>query len=319
MKKKNVRIDLITIDAGTQHRQLDEDVVRRYLGLMADGVEFPPVEVVSDGVNFWLWDGFHRYGCAYRRADKTITAFVTKGTFRDAIWLSFSANREHGLPRQRGIAKTIIEQILADKTWSKKSLSAIARHVGVTKQYVSQIKDELTQEKVSTKPPKTGQNDDSEPKTAQGSTSLPLSRANEIEVETKTGIPYTQRSQEKEKRTVEPPKDNVGRIIPEHLRGLYEDRKTIRHFVTDLARIRDGVIEHVDERDPVFSLLNTTAFQANYENLRRTLKSAMPYAVCPICGGDGKQVDGQRCRTCEGFGLLNEPTYKHRLAKGAKR
>jgi hypothetical protein len=110
---------------------------------LQDVVEFPPIEIVSNGVNFWLWDGFHRLECARRRDQKAIAAYVTKGTLRDAIWLSFSANREHGLPRQKGVAKQIIEKILMDKSWSKKSLSAIAKHVGVTRQYVTQVRDEF--------------------------------------------------------------------------------------------------------------------------------------------------------------------------------
>jgi len=144
MNTRAIRLDLISLEEGTQQRPLDEDVVSRYLSLMADGTKCSPVEAVSDGVNFWLWDGFHRCECAYRRGDKTIAAYVAKGTLRDAIWLSFSANRDHGLPRQRGVAQKIVEQILTDKAWAKKSLSAIARHVGVTQGYVSQIKGNLS-------------------------------------------------------------------------------------------------------------------------------------------------------------------------------
>lgn len=304
--KKNIRLDLISVDAGTQQRPLDEDVLSRYMALMTDGVEFPPIEVVLDGVNFWLWDGFHRLECARRRGQKTIAAYVTDGNLRDAIWLSFGANKEHGLPRQKGVAGEIIGKILTDTSWSKKSLSAIARHVGVTKQYVSLVKGELVKAHRSSTLTIDDKNRVSELKTAQGSSTLPLSRAPEIEVKTKTGIPYTQRSQEKKQKVQEEPKDAVGQVIPEHLQELFEGRKVIWQFISDLARLRDSVNKHIDMRDQTFSLLNITAFQANYENFRRTLKSAMPYAVCCYCGGE----DSKNCKACQGFGLLNKDTYE---------
>lgn len=304
MNKQKIRLDLVTVDAGTQQRPIDDEVLSRYLLLMADGVEFPPVDVVSDGPNFWLWDGFHRLECARRRQQQVVSAYVTKGTLRDATWLGFGANKAHGLPRQKGVARKIVAAILTDSSWSKKSLSAIGRHVGVSKQYVSLVKEELAGAEVSSKPPKVGKSGDSEPETAQGSSTLPLSRAGEIEVETKAGIPYTQRSQEKEHKPDEP-KDGVGRVIPEHLRDLYASRSVILKLVNNLSQIRDTVTAGVDAKNQAFALLNQSRFQVDYMNLRRTLKSALPYAVCPYCGGDGDS-----CTACHGLGLLNKHSYE---------
>ena len=301
----HIRLDLISVDAGTQQRPLDEDVLNRYMALVADGVEFPPVEVVTDGPNFWLYDGFHRLECFKRRKQKAISAYVTEGTLRDAIWLSFSANRDHGLSRQKGVAKHIIEQILTDSSWSKKSLTAIAKHVGVTKQYVSLVKDELAQAHLSSTLPIDAKNGDSEPKTAQGSSTLPLSRAKEIEVQTKSGIPYTQRSQEKEHRAAEPLKDMIGRVIPAHLREVYQGREVIAGFVRDLTKLKNDLMKHVEARDPVFGLLNVTAFQAEYETLRRRIKFSMPYSVCVYCGGDAGD-----CTACHGFGFMNKQSFE---------
>jgi hypothetical protein len=229
----DVRLDLVMVDAAIQQRPIDEAVISRYIALMQDGTDFPPVELVFDGKDHWLWDGFHRYQCARKLGRTMLSAHVTNGTKRDALWLSFSANKAHGFPRQPGVARKIIETILTDKSWSKKTLSAIARHVGVTKQYVSKIKDELL--------------------TAQGSTSLPLSRSNEIEVQTKDGIPYTQRSQEKEHRSREPLKDAVGRVIPEHLQAVYIGQSVIKALIGDLTGIRDSVVKHLDTRGTLFS------------------------------------------------------------------
>ena len=303
---KDIRLDLISIDAGTQQRPLDDEVLKHYLNLMQDGVEFSPVEVVSDGPNFWLVDGFHRYRCAQERGQKSISAYVTKGTLRDAIWLSFGANTTHGLPRQKGVAKNIIEHILTDKSWSKKSLTSIAKHVGVTKGYVSQVKDALSAHGFSTKPideekpPSETKNEGAAPTTEPD-----LQRDEEIEVE-RGGTKYEQKSQEKEHKADEPPKDAVGRVLPERLRELYEGRTVIKEYLSELSRVKDGVMKRIEMRDPAFSLLNITAFQVNYGNLRRTLKSALPYAVCCYCGGE----DSKNCKACQGFGLLNKDSYE---------
>ncbi len=337
MKKENIRLDLILLKEGTQQRPLDEDTLSRYENLMADGLEFPPIEVVSDGVNFWLWDGFHRVECAKRRGDKTIAGYVTEGTLRDAIWLSFGANKAHGLPRQKGIARKIIETILTDSSWSKTSLSAIARHVGVTRQYVGEIKEDLSAHGASTCT--IDENGDSESKTAVQDEQRPtVQRDDEIEVK-RGGTTYKQKSQERPRRRrggpysrirkevlarlsahdddgdSGPPKaclepgerDSVGRVIPEHLRRVYQDRVVIQGFVNQLTDLKKDIIGQIDIlHDPVFTLLNITAFQANFENLRRTLKSAMPYAVCCYCGGE----DSKNCKACQGFGLLNRDSYE---------
>ena len=301
-------LQLITFDAGTQQRPIDPDVVLQYLSLMQDGVKFPPVEVVSDGQKFWLTDGFHRYRCARERGEKGIAANVTSGTLRDALWLSFSANRQHGFPRQPGVAGRIIVLIFADATWSTKSLSAIARHVGVTRQYIAKIRDEIIRttpgEQVNLGKP-AEEDADSEPETqAHRATSCTIDRAEKVEV-TRRGTTYRQRSQEKERKPVRPPTDGTGRVIPDHLRQLYAGQSIIKSLLRDLSCIRDSVKGHLDDKDPTFTLLNVTRFQADYENLRRTLNSALPYAVCPYCGGDAKD-----CKACQGFGLLNKHTYE---------
>ena len=55
-------IAVIRLDGGTQPRAgIDQAVVEDYANDMAaNGDEFPPVQVVYDGAEYWLWDGFHR-------------------------------------------------------------------------------------------------------------------------------------------------------------------------------------------------------------------------------------------------------------------
>jgi hypothetical protein len=115
----------------------------RYCELTEDGATFPPVDVVYDGTDYWLWDGFHRLEAAKRKGSQYISANVSIGTQRDAVWLSYSANKTHGVPRPPGTVKRIIEQILCNPAYSSMSITQIADHVGTSRRYVQLVKNEL--------------------------------------------------------------------------------------------------------------------------------------------------------------------------------
>ncbi|NIP22274.1 MAG: ParB N-terminal domain-containing protein [Phycisphaerae bacterium] len=130
--KKQLFLKDIWIDGKTQQRPVEDKVVARYAALMKDGSVFPPVEIIADGKSNYLWDGYHRVAAARKLGKKYIEANIKEGTQRDAIYLSFSANKTNAFPRQPGTAKGIIEKILKDEEWSKISTREIANHVGVT-------------------------------------------------------------------------------------------------------------------------------------------------------------------------------------------
>ena len=70
-----INIDIIHIGAGTQSRaEINEQVVSEYAEAMDNGSIFPPVQLYSDGVNYYLVDGFHRYHAHRRLKKKTINA-----------------------------------------------------------------------------------------------------------------------------------------------------------------------------------------------------------------------------------------------------
>jgi hypothetical protein len=135
-----VNLDDIRIDGGTQQRPLSQEALDAYEERRRGGEEFPPLQTVFDGMHHWLWDGFHRYHVARKVSDTTVAVEATEGTQRDAVWLSFSANKSHGVPRPRGCATEIIRKILADPEWRKVPQAEIARHVGVSAMLVSKVR-----------------------------------------------------------------------------------------------------------------------------------------------------------------------------------
>src|SRR5690606_14555740 len=141
---QQIELAKIRLDGGTQPRaEIDTELVSEYRDRMADGDTFPPVEVVFDGTDYWCWDGHHRVLAARRTGDNAIVANVRQGTQRDAQWLSFGANKEHGKRRDRGDVRRALEAILTDEEWSKTPQTKIAKHIGTSQGYVSDVKSYL--------------------------------------------------------------------------------------------------------------------------------------------------------------------------------
>ncbi len=283
-KNKDIRLnqsilmDLIRTDGCTQHRLLEPEFQAHYGTMMEAGIEFPPIELVFDGKDYWIWDGFHRFWASRDIGRKEIIANVKQGSLRDAKWLSFSANKDHGIPRPLGFAKIIIERIAEDPKWRKKKQQAIADHVGVTQQCVSkimrQIKAELSQVKnqntTVVKRTGGGEHEDSDEKSSDS------------------------------KRKVF--KDNLKQPVPDKLQELWIGRTTIQDFIGTLDEIKNEVKRMFEVRDKRLTYLQKTTFEADIGNLRRLLKGAVFHAVCPACGGS-------KCKLCKNLGLMPKRIY----------
>lgn len=149
---KEVSFLQIRTDGGTQPRgELDQEVVAEYAEKMKAGVIFPPIIVFHDGSNYWLADGFHRtFGFKKAFSHKgAMRAEVHRGTQRDAILYSLSANAAHGLPRSNEDKRRAVLTLLRDPEWSLWSDGAIAEKAAVTQPFVSKLHRELDAEKAA--------------------------------------------------------------------------------------------------------------------------------------------------------------------------
>ena len=296
MATKSIPIKDICLDGGTQQRAVDDDVMKRYSALLADGVKFPPVSIVTDGKNNYLWDGFHRYFSNLKLKRKYIEAFVETGTRRDAIYLSFSANKENAFPRQPGTAKGIVEKILKDKEWAKMSISAIARHVGVTESYFKKIQSDLKNQANSGE--KRGVNSsplkpDSKPKNQLNRAKTRTIKRGGTECEVK--VP--------EKKVL----DSTGKQVPEHLVKYFERANEYRGMIKQLNGMLKTVREGKEAGDLFYRYIKIENLTAEIANVKRIFRFALPYAVCRYCGADENNAE---CRACDGCGFVNEMTYK---------
>ena len=296
MATKSIPIKDICLDGGTQQRPVDDDVVKRYAALMKEIEQtknkdkFPPVEIINDGKNNFLIDGYHRVAAARKNSKIYIEAYVVNGTRREAIFLSFSANKKNAFPRQPGTVKGIVEKILKDEEWAKMPQSEIARYVGCTHQFVSRIQAE--QEKLSC-----NQLQDRTPKPGQKQGKLKPKTVNvkrgKSEYEAK--VP--------EKKVL----DSTGKQVPEHLVKYFERSNEYRGMIKQLNDMLKTVRKGKEAGDLFYKFIKIENLTADINNVKRIFRFALPYAVCRYCGAD---ENNDECRACGGAGFVNEMTYK---------
>jgi ParB-like chromosome segregation protein Spo0J len=141
---ERIGIELIRLDGGTQPRgKLRQQQIKSYADDMRAGMVYPPVEVVYDGQEYWLWDGFHRVHASRLLGLSDIDANVTAGTQADAQWHSYSANRAHGLQRSNEDKRRAVQAALRHPQGSGRSDREVAEHVGVYFETVAKYRKEL--------------------------------------------------------------------------------------------------------------------------------------------------------------------------------
>ena len=300
MAIKNVPIKDVCITAGTQMRPVDDSVMLRYKALMAEGVKFPPVSIVTDGKNFYLYDGFHRYFAHLRLNKKYIEATIENGIRRDAIYFSFSANKTNAFPRQPGTAKGIIEKMLKDEEWAKMPQTEIAKWVGVTQGFVSKTLAEMMKQTEAKKQADTK----SYPITSNtiepaSEPEKEVSRSKTVKVK-RGDSEYDQKVPEK--KTL----DSTGKQVPEHLVKYFERANEFRQVIKQLNDILRTVRTGQETGDLIYKFIKIENLTAEIGNVKRIFRFGKPHAVCGYCGGDEKNDE---CRACGGAGFVNEKTY----------
>jgi hypothetical protein len=135
----------VRVDGTTQARRAtNEALVMEYADRMAAGDVFPPVDLFFDGVTYHVGDGNHRLLAAQRLGLDAIAVLVHGGTQVDALWFALGANRTHGERLTGADRKHAIK--VAIQAFPERSGAEIARHIGCSHQWVSDVKNELRAE-----------------------------------------------------------------------------------------------------------------------------------------------------------------------------
>lgn len=143
-KHDNIRIDALRLDGGTQPRQgINAAYVTELAESIVEGATLPPVEVIYDGANYWLYDGFHRVAAHQQAGILIVDANIHQGTQADAQWRSYAANQTHGLRRTNEDKERAIKAALCHPNGVTMANREIARHLGVDHKTVGSWREKM--------------------------------------------------------------------------------------------------------------------------------------------------------------------------------
>lgn len=145
MKATPIPINLISLEGNSQSRaKTDRSTVEEYAQAWRSDADFPPIDLFTQGKVYYPGDGMHRILAAKRAGRAAILAYVYRGDARDAFLHGCASNQTHGLRRTNADKRHMVSRMLNDLEWVKWSDRRIAEKCGVSAQFVSNVRGELS-------------------------------------------------------------------------------------------------------------------------------------------------------------------------------
>lgn len=295
---KDIKLDRIRIDGGTQFRELDMDHVAelRRAEEIQPGV-LPKVIVYFDGKDHWLADGFHRYHVYLELDRKTISSEVREGTKRHAVLHACGSNARHGKPRTNTEKRGVVEFMLKDKEWGLKSVNWIAQQCVVSHALVTEVQKEIAAETGVPRSTAVETKDGRKMETAK------IGSAMKEKAEAKKVDPLPAR----EVKAAEPSAKPVPMVESPTLPRGTETFDGMLNLLTNLTKSVHLVAGDGVDMDPLpggfWLAQNLQKVEADLRNLRNTIRFCRPYQVCPHC-------QGKQCSACKGQGWVTEQIWE---------
>lgn len=315
-RPRKVMIEHIEYDSENQARErLDNETVAEYAEAMERKEKLPPIVCYHDGSTYWLADGFHRYHAARKRGEKYTEAQVIKGSRDDARWHAAGANTQHGLKRTNADKAKAVRLALALRP--NLSDNKIAAHCGVSPTTVGTIRrgGSTIQVGKSVTPAETLRTgaDGRTINTANiGRRPDPREQATQSPAEPSDPWHASEEGDEPAaapaRRTgakPEPLRDATGTVVPDEIAEAFQDHKDeVNALLSSLGALKSETLrkDGVDGYHRVQFRIIAAAFDTIASTLRL---SALPYAVCPYCGGKNKH-----CQACRGTGFIGRAHYE---------
>lgn len=143
-EQTTIHIDALRLDGGTQPRDgLDAVYVTELAQALHDGATLPPVAVMYDGANYWLYDGYHRVAAHRESNFLLVPATIHQGDQQAAQWESYAANQSHGLRRSNDDKRRATLAALRHPNAATLSNREIARHLGVDEKTIRTWREKL--------------------------------------------------------------------------------------------------------------------------------------------------------------------------------
>lgn len=335
MERLRVRIADIDTDADTQSRvEWSDETVKEYEALVRAGVELPPVELVTDGENYWPWDGRHRLAAYLAAETEEVCANVQTGTLALARWLACSANKAHGLKRTNDDKRRAVEMALTIRP--NLSNYAIAEHCGVSDEMVRLCRKSLPTVGSGKSLPTVGSGtgkrtgrDGRTTNTANIGKKKPKGNGEEVSREEGEAVlnghagaavsPPATEGENEAVRAAAPVLDELGQAVPEALRAGYAAREPMLEIAKELRAVARRVSDLCKDEPGAYALrkacrLKTTdTGEKESQTFRleplwsalKLIESAAPFTLCPHCWDVHPGRAGPRCEACVGSGVVD--------------
>lgn len=316
VEARMIPIGQIRIDGGTQPRtEINNQAVDEYEEAWEEGASFPPIEVVYDGKDYWVWDGFHRMHAYKRTRLMQVMANVREGTLADAKWLCLSANLTHGLRRTNADKRAAVEEALKQK--ADLSDRAIADHCGVSAPFVATVRGELqdqsTVNRLQLDTPRLGRDGRTRDITNIGKKAPEQKPA--ADPTQPPPVTVEEDAEPGEVPTEAPVYDSVGILLDDRSKMVFlpflELFKHARRNYMELQRVLDAMTRTeggrwLAETLQVYQSGGKDSFRSRHlKNLWTDLKTTIPYAsVCPYCHHKKPGAFERTCNSCYGTGCV---------------
>jgi len=293
--------------------ELNLEVVSEYAARMLAGDKYPPITLYQVGNDLLLTDGLHRLQAVKRNGGESILAIIYPNADYDAaLCAALQANTKHGLRRSRADKQVAVE--LALKRWPNYSNAYIARLVQVDDHTVASVRAllERTGELKSFKrriakdgrllPPvqptrhPTACDHDKNP-TIQSPCMLLAAKTEVQSSPTQVGSPI----------------DGLGNPIPDPALVIWNRRHEIQAVIDRLIEIENLLKAAKD--DPLWHEFMFQAALTDLNNLITTVRSCMPWVVCPFCNA----LALTKCDFCASTGLISKFRWDHAVPSEMKR
>lgn len=304
-RRRVLKLADIRIDGDTQPREeLNEDVVDEYRQAYEAGKPLPPLDVVFDGSNNWLTDGFHRRFSAEKAGLTKLPCIVTPGTREEAQWASYAANQAHGLRRSNDDKRRAVLAALRHPKGKTISDNLIAEHVGVNQTTVSKYRNQLM-ENINCRP------DAKTDQVVDFSTCPPGADADPVssfDRSSETPDPPTRTGRDGKQYPATVPQEEAAPPVPDDDEIPSDIDGTLRDEMKEWNRQLDQFIRRIPKADELPEgpwgatpgKPEDYRVQIGYEmrKLINTIRTYKGRDVCPKCKGMG-------CKFCRQVGWLN--------------
>lgn len=268
-----------------------ESIIKEVVADYADKLQSkenlpPPVVFQADGEKFYrVADGMHRIAAHKKIARKALQCDVRRGGYDECLKFALSSNRSHGLRRSQMDKQTCARAAILQ--WPDKSNRELGMLVGVDDHTIQSVR-------------------------------VILENAGKLKpMEVRIGVDGVEQPAAKPKTEAKPkprepaapkpppvPKDKTGFPLTKDALRFWDRSPEVEELLMAVSIVKNQIEKAKKNEDLLFVEVSNGVL-ADLEKAHTTIKTALPYAVCPDCQGHPSAM-AKSCVLCKGRGVISE-------------